>query len=305
MWLITVSAIISSSLLIAVPARSQAGSLDAPSIRTRPLGSIGFYSSGCLDSAHTLSGYETGLLKLFVERDRGYGNRDMVRLLTELGHAYYADWLSHSTPEQTFERIQVGDVSAKGGGPLTRHASHQNGLDVDVVYLRRDHRETSPKRGAGASFDEFFVKRGRVTPNFDLERNWWMFRWLWNSGQVDRIFIAPEIKRLFCKNAASLAARDNYERAEVLRVLRPYAGHEDHYHLRLKCPTGNSKCVAQAALPKGSGCSDAEIKGESVRHRKATIDVLELLLGSKPLECSGPGGRYADPALKTKAKKVR
>jgi murein endopeptidase len=49
-------------------------------------------------------------------------------------------------------RIGVGDISRPGGGDfgprfgLPGHVSHQNGLDVDVYYPRRDRRERPPRR---------------------------------------------------------------------------------------------------------------------------------------------------------------
>jgi murein endopeptidase len=42
-------------------------------------------------------------------------------------------------------RLGIGDLSRRHGGPFgPRHASHQNGLDVDVYYPRRDGRERPP-----------------------------------------------------------------------------------------------------------------------------------------------------------------
>jgi murein endopeptidase len=49
-------------------------------------------------------------------------------------------------------RLVVGDMSRRHGGHFGRefggvgHASHQNGLDVDIYYPRRDGLETSPER---------------------------------------------------------------------------------------------------------------------------------------------------------------
>lgn len=35
-------------------------------------------------------------------------------------------------------RMGVGDLSIRGGGPFPPHRSHQNGLDADLRYVRRD-----------------------------------------------------------------------------------------------------------------------------------------------------------------------
>jgi murein endopeptidase len=51
-------------------------------------------------------------------------------------------------------RIGIGDLSLPRGGPFGAdygglgHASHQNGLDVDVLYPRRDRAERAPERPA-------------------------------------------------------------------------------------------------------------------------------------------------------------
>jgi murein endopeptidase len=49
-------------------------------------------------------------------------------------------------------RLVVGDLSRRGGGPFgveyggVGHASHQNGLDVDIYYPRLDGMEVPPER---------------------------------------------------------------------------------------------------------------------------------------------------------------
>ena len=45
-------------------------------------------------------------------------------------------------------RLVVGDLSRTRGGRMDGHDSHQNGLDVDIYYPRRDGLETSPERVA-------------------------------------------------------------------------------------------------------------------------------------------------------------
>jgi murein endopeptidase len=54
--------------------------------------------------------------------------------------------------QPTAPRVLVGDLSRPHGGPFGRrygglgHASHQNGLDVDVYYPRLDRLEQAPRR---------------------------------------------------------------------------------------------------------------------------------------------------------------
>jgi Penicillin-insensitive murein endopeptidase/Zinc carboxypeptidase len=74
---------------------------------------------------------------------RRYGNARLVRTLTRVLHEY-----AEAHPGAA--RVVVGDLSRPHGGEFGRrfgppgHASHQNGLDADVYYPRRDRRERPP-----------------------------------------------------------------------------------------------------------------------------------------------------------------
>ena len=64
--------------------------------------------------------------------------------------------------------------------------------------------------------------------------------------QVDRIFINPVIKRKLCTD---------YPGESWLAKLRPWYGHDGHFHVRLKCPQENSLCEPQAPIEiSGNGC---------------------------------------------------
>lgn len=68
---------------------------------------------------------------------RLYGNPHTIRTVISVIAAYRA---AHPNAA----RVVVGDISRRGGGPLDEHVSHQNGLDVDVYYPRRDHLLRAP-----------------------------------------------------------------------------------------------------------------------------------------------------------------
>ena len=74
---------------------------------------------------------------------RRYGNARLIRMLTRVLVDYQAEHPGAA-------RVVVGDLSRPHGGEFGRrfgppgHASHQNGLDADVYYPRRDGRERPP-----------------------------------------------------------------------------------------------------------------------------------------------------------------
>ncbi|MDO9525830.1 MAG: penicillin-insensitive murein endopeptidase, partial [Gemmobacter sp.] len=74
------------------------------------------------------------------------------------------------------------------------------------------------------------------------------------DSRVDRIFVAAAVKIEMCKTAT---------RADTkwLQKIRPIYGHDSHFHVRLKCPSGSNACETQSPtvseLSKGgNGCDE-------------------------------------------------
>jgi murein endopeptidase len=73
------------------------------------------------------------------------------------------------------------------------------------------------------------------------------------------------------------------DRAWLHRV-RPWWGHDHHFHLRLACPGDSPDCVAQDPLPPGDGCNelawwfDESAQAERAEQRKA----YQGRVGAKP-----------------------
>jgi penicillin-insensitive murein endopeptidase len=43
---------------------------------------------------------------------------------------------------------------------------------------------------------------------------------------------------------------------EWLRKLRPWWGHDEHFHVRLSCPGDSPDCERQKSMPEGDGCGE-------------------------------------------------
>lgn len=214
----------------------------------------GFYSKGSMRAAASMKQEGKGLYHLFHQRKRFYGSDGLVNLLESA-----AAEMSLRYPEG--ERLQVGDIAAEQGGYISGHASHQNGLDVDLVYYRNDHREQIDPIGH-KGFVESFVTRGAVTANFDVARNWELVKLLYDSGRLNRIFVDGKIKEAICNFAA--VNGELKSREETLRRLRPYVNHDDHMHVRLTCPAESAKCESQDPIPEiGSGCFQSPLFDDS------------------------------------------
>ena len=115
---------------------------------------------------------------------RRWGTDRLMRLVLRISREYAA-----AHPHAP--RLGIGDLSRPRGGPFgPKHATHQNGLDVDVYYPRLDGLERPPKRVAqidrrlAQDLVDRFVRAGvdlvYVGPNTGLRGPPGVVQVLWN-----------------------------------------------------------------------------------------------------------------------------
>jgi penicillin-insensitive murein endopeptidase len=63
---------------------------------------------------------------------------------------------------------------------------------------------------------------------------------------VERIFVNAAIKKALCREAGS-------DRAWLAKV-RPWWGHDYHFHVRIYCPPDSPQCEPQPPPESGEGC---------------------------------------------------
>lgn len=126
---------------------------------------------------------------------RLYGHERTIRAIVSVLSAYRS-----AHPEAA--RVVVGDISFRGGGSMDQHVSHQNGLDVDVYYPRRDRALRAP--ASTAQVDRALAQ--------DL---------------LDR-FVAAGAQKVFVGYSTGLRGPGD--------VVVPYPNHEDHLHVRFPAP---------------------------------------------------------------------
>lgn len=205
--------------------------------------SIGSYSKGTLRNADSVFSRSVNIHKLFLARKKFFTSDQMHEVLRSS-----ADFLRQEFPDA--EVLQVGDLSAINGGAAPGHSSHQNGLDMDVVYLTHNKRLQSPQ---AAYWEEDFIINNKVSENFHTERNFALFKDLVNSHPVQRIFVDALIKKHLCEYVVKKGLNDSASQ-ETLRRLRPLDLHRTHFHVRVRCPETDGKCTPQEEVPGGNGC---------------------------------------------------
>jgi penicillin-insensitive murein endopeptidase len=200
---------------------------------------IGFYSRGCLAGARALPVNGATWQVMRLSRNRNWGHPDLIALIERL---------AKRAPAVGWPGLLVGDISQPRGGPmLTGHASHQIGLDADIWLtpmpdrtLSREERETISATSMVAD-DWNDVDPSKWTPAHTA-----IIRAAALERGVERIFVNAAIKKALCRDAGR-------DRAWLNKV-RPYWGHNYHFHIRIACPQGQPGCRDQDAVPAGDGC---------------------------------------------------
>lgn len=245
------SLIVIAALLAASPALSQQkanrlfGAERSPS-NHQPT-AIGSYAKGC--GAGLVQMPETGPTwqAMRLSRNRNWGHPEMIRYLQEL---------SVEATRLGWGGLYIGDISQPRGGPmLSGHASHQIGLDADIWMLPPQRLNlTRGEREKISSIPVRSANQRSVTRNWTSSHHALM-RAAAMDDRVDRIFVAASVKIEMCKTATNRDTR-------WLRKIRPVAGHDTHFHVRLKCPAGSEgHCQTQTPTVEelsngGNGCDD-------------------------------------------------
>lgn len=145
----------------------------------------------------------------------------------------------------------VGDLSFKKGGPISRHRSHQSGRDADIGFYVRN------KHGKQVLLDRFVKidRDGKVLgmrgAYFDDERNWQLVRsWLRDKrAGIAHVFVATHVRSRLLRYARANKARARHYAAAAKLLKQPSnsSKHDDHYHLRIRCPKRQKDiCVEEA-----------------------------------------------------------
>ncbi|HJX52283.1 MAG TPA: penicillin-insensitive murein endopeptidase [Polyangia bacterium] len=200
-----------------------------------PPRAIGQPGAGCVQGAVALPLRGRGWVVEHPERHREFGHPVLV--------AYLRDLASRARRER-LGLLCVGDLGQPRGGPTpTGHRSHQNGLDVDLWY-GPPAKPPSPGQSPVAPV-MVDLRTGKLLPVWN-SRVASLIETAASDATVDRIFVHPAVKRALCQ--------DKGRAGPWLQRVRPWWGHHDHFHLRLRCPADNPDCKEPQPLPAGQGC---------------------------------------------------
>ena len=204
---------------------------------TGPPQVIGSYAAGCIAGAVALPLVGEGYQVMRVSRNRYYGHPQLVRFVERLGQQAAAQ----------SSRLLIGDLGQPRGGPTpTGHRSHQSGLDVDVWFLQQP-RDRVLSRAETEQIDmPSMVRMTEGTLNFR-----WSPRY---RDALKQAALSPEVERIFVNAIIKQALCYSETDRRWLNKVRPWWGHDAHFHVRLACPPDSAQCRPQKPFPPGDGC---------------------------------------------------
>jgi len=189
--------------------------------------------------------------------------------------------------ENPGRRLQVGNLSKKGGGDLNGlSVSHNSGRDADLAFYARDEegQPALPRRLVPFGPDGT-SRRPRGRYRFDIPLNWALVRALLTdtsaAADVQWLFISVPLRQLLLEHAAAQGEDPELIRRAEKVLLQPRGSspHNDHLHLRVYCTIDD----------RLDGCRDYGPTWDWVPDRQGplrarALAVAGVVAGDEPLE---------------------
>jgi penicillin-insensitive murein endopeptidase len=222
------------------PAKKLFSGVELPSLGKAM--AIGYYPRGCLQGGIPLPTTGSTWQVMRLARNRNWGHPSLVKFLEKFAPlaAKVTGW----------HGILIGDMAQPRGGPLPfGHLSHQIGLDVDIWFmpmpghvLSKDEREKTSAINLVA--DDWKHVNPKTWQPADIA----FIKTAAEQPEVERVLVNAAIKQELCR------IEDKHNDGWMAKV-RPWYGHHDHIHVRLKCPADSPNCRKQPPVPGDDGCS--------------------------------------------------
>lgn len=186
----------------------------------------------------------------------------------------------------------VGHLSREGGGDLDQHRSHESGRDADIGFFVRSATGRQLLSSRFVAFRADGSAAGWPGAYFDDAKNWAFAAAMVSDPEahVTHLFISSPLRARLLAYAERNGVDAGF-RARVAEVLQqPHAAlpHDDHFHVRIACPTGMSGCIEN---PATSGLA----RKSAARRHRFTPTASRQPRGGRGQEDAATGPRDALP----------
>ena len=209
--------------------------------------SVGTTSQGSLLNAMAIApkGPHHEVIDRAKARQTRWGHPALVAALMDA-----ADHVATAHPGSV---LALGNLSKWGGGDIHWSVSHNSGRDADVAFFVTRRSTKAPLEMAPdlVEFDDQGLALAYPDLAFDVPRNWALAKALLMSPHADVqfLFVSQPLKDKMLAHAQSLGEPEEVMERAQLAMRQPEGAlpHNDHFHLRIRCPKADrlNGCVDQ------------------------------------------------------------
>jgi murein endopeptidase len=139
--------------------------------------------------------------------------------------------------------LAIGDLSQKTGGAITEHRSHQSGRDADIGLIYKEQ---------PAGFPKSFVTATEA--NLDCAATFALLMDFADTAKLDggaqMIFLDYNVQGMLYRWAKDAGVDENKlehlfqypHRGSMDALVRHIPNHDNHMHVRFKCPANDASC---------------------------------------------------------------
>ena len=241
---------------------------------------IGYYPRGCLQGGVPLPVTGKTWQVMRLSRNRNWGHPELVKFLERFAPA--------AAKATGWHGILVGDMAQPRGGPVPfGHMSHQIGLDVDIWFMPMPgHTLSKDEREKTSAINLVADDWKHVNPKTWSPADVAFIRTAAEQPEVERVLVNAAIKKEMCRLQGD-------KHPSWMDKVRPWYGHHDHIHVRLKCPADSPNCRKQPSVPESAGCGEKDLAfwfSDKVLHPKKKTGgkpPKPLMLADLPPACKG------------------
>lgn len=178
----------------------------------------------------------SGLRILHPEQKNFWGTSELVSTVLRIGQ-----WVLDNVGDV---QLDVADLSDQNGGlqvhkgtHIRTHRSHQHGVDVDLGYVIAKNNEVGRMRVPLLKSDDFLI-----------DKQWELFRELFKEEIAQQIYVSAPVKRALCQHLKQTHELQDPQIVQYSNRIAVVSGHENHFHLRIKCGPGQTLCGPALAI---------------------------------------------------------
>lgn len=217
-------------------------------------GSIGYPHHGVQTGAVELPESGEGFCRFRRHGAQHFGQPALVEGLIEAArHVFRA--MPGGAP------LVVGDLSAREGGKIERHASHRTGRDVDLLWYVTTPEGAPVQNPAFARVESDGLAElwsGHYV-RLDVPRQWLLIETLLSSRhfEVQWLYASETVEALLIDHALARGADPEVVRRAQTVMHEPVDSlpHDDHLHVRIACTPENSSRGCEGGGPHWSWLS--------------------------------------------------